>query len=444
MAEYRLPPRQKMINLVYIILIAMLAINISADTLDTYSLLNKGLDRHLSELEDFSNRLSSEIVSEAPETAATIDAIDSMTISLLSYINSVKEDIAKAADKKKYTSADGLRAQEELNAVPDVMLSAINPRASRLHESVLAYRDTLMACVSDSNVRGLIYSYLTLDQDKRLTSWEKATFTSMPAIGGMVYLNSLKESILISEIETCRDIAAAVRKREKENDSTSTDTRYVLINNDQKIVDKDGTIEVPVVNASPYIESVLYSEFENPIDILAIGITPDEISYTVEGGTGSLENGRFYIYPSGQSTEVQLHMSCIRKGEILDLGTQTFKIKPLPIPSPHIVLNDEDIYHGNAPIKKSRLLSITSLGASISDPVNIAYTILGFETVLIKTGSKEVLSASSDGPDLTDEQTAILKSAQNGDKLYFTGITVKSPKGSTVYDLPPISAPVYE
>ena len=104
MAEYRLPPRQKMINLVYIILIAMLAINISADTLDTYSLLNKGLDRHLSELEDFSNRLSSEIVSEAPETAATIDAIDSMTISLLSYINSVKEDIAKAADKKKYTS----------------------------------------------------------------------------------------------------------------------------------------------------------------------------------------------------------------------------------------------------------------------------------------------------------------------------------------------------
>ena len=128
----------------------------------------------------------------------------------------------------------------------------------------------------------------------------------------------------------------------------------------------------------------------------------------------------------------------------MDLGTQTFKIKPLPIPSPHIVLNDEDIYYGNAPIKKSRLLSITSLGASISDPVNIAYTILGFETVLIKTGSKEVLSASSDGPDLTDEQTAILKSAQNGDKLYFTGITVKSPKGSTVYDLPPISAPVYE
>ena len=41
MAGYRLPPRQKMINLVYIILIAMLAINISADTLATYSLLER-------------------------------------------------------------------------------------------------------------------------------------------------------------------------------------------------------------------------------------------------------------------------------------------------------------------------------------------------------------------------------------------------------------------
>lgn len=39
MGKYTLPPRQKMINLLYVILIAMLAINISADVLEGYKLL---------------------------------------------------------------------------------------------------------------------------------------------------------------------------------------------------------------------------------------------------------------------------------------------------------------------------------------------------------------------------------------------------------------------
>lgn len=40
MAKYTLPPRQKMINLLYVVLIAMLAINISSDVLEGYGRMN--------------------------------------------------------------------------------------------------------------------------------------------------------------------------------------------------------------------------------------------------------------------------------------------------------------------------------------------------------------------------------------------------------------------
>ena len=40
MAKYTLPPRQKMINLLYVVLIAMLAINISSYVFDGYGLIN--------------------------------------------------------------------------------------------------------------------------------------------------------------------------------------------------------------------------------------------------------------------------------------------------------------------------------------------------------------------------------------------------------------------
>lgn len=445
MAEYRLPPRQKMINLVYIILIAMLAINISADTLDTYSLLNKGVTERISGLQTLSKKMAEDLAAEDFRNNSAITEIDSMASELIVFIDRLKEDIARAADKKKYTCSENLRAQEELNAVPDVMLSPINSNATHLHEAMTAYKDTLLARISSPDIRTLVSSYLNLDSEKRLTSWEKATFTSMPAIGGITYLNTLKENILVTKIEAYKDISASFQREAAANsDSTDGEYRYVLINNSQKVVDKDGTIEVPVVNAAPYIESVVYAGFDNPIDILAIGITPDKINFDVEGGDGYLKDGTYYICPDEQRKEVVLHMSCTRDSVFKDLGSQTFKVKSLPTPSPYIILSDNTKYTGNVPIEKERIASTVSIGASISEPVNISYKIIRFEIVLIKNNSKDVLSATSYSPTLTEEQKQILLSAENGDKIYFTDITVKSPKGESVYNLPPVSAPVYE
>lgn len=100
MAEYRLPPRQKMINLVYIILIAMLAINISADTLDTYSLLNKGVTERISGLQTLSQKMAEDLAAEDFRNNSAITEIDSMASELIVFIDRLKEDIARAADKK--------------------------------------------------------------------------------------------------------------------------------------------------------------------------------------------------------------------------------------------------------------------------------------------------------------------------------------------------------
>lgn len=448
MAGYRLPPRQKMINLVYIILIAMLAINISSDTLDTYFTLDRGVTTRIEELSVYSKSMRDSIITKKPHLSGQISAIDSLTNGLLNRIDGIKEDIAKAADKKKYTSAEELKAHEELNAVPDVMLSAINPQATMLKEALTAYVDTLVSAVSDSGTKGFIRAFLDTRQDRLLSSWEKATFTSMPAIGGMVYMNTLKENILLAEIETFRSIAEhtgnAGTDQEKDKPAVTTDYRYVLINNDQKIVSKDGTIEVPVVNVTPHMENVLYAEFENPVDILAVGITPENIDYSIEGGYGYLKNGMLYICPDSPEGEVVLGMSCIRNGERRNLGTKTFRTRPLPAPVPYIKLSGDKLYSGNVPIEKSEISSPVALVARIAEPISIEYTVTGFETVLIKSGNRNVMSARSDGPHFSREQKDILRSAENGDKIYFTGITVKSPQGRTTYELPPISAPVYE
>ena len=441
MAEYRLPPRQKMINLVYVILIAMLAINISADTLDTYSLLNRGLRQRAGSLGQYGDRLRDSLVSTVPHLTRAVHVIDSMTADLITDIESAKEETAKAADGKKYVSADELRSLEDLNAVPDVMLSAIRPRGAMLKAEVEAFRDTLLAEASDSITEALLLSCLSLEADKKLTSWEKGVFTSMPAIGGMVYMNTLRENVLIARAITYQHLLGT---RTESGEEEQADARYVLINHDQKIVDADGTIEVPVVSITPHIESVLYGEFDNPVDVLAVGISPEEIDYEVSGARHFLRDGMLYVCPLSSSGTVRVGMHCERKGKTVDLGSRTFRVRQLPVPSPLVRFSDGTSYAGTVPVEKSRLLKMSGISAGISEPVKIVYEVTGFETVLVSKGGEKVLSAVSGSSELTAEQKRIIEGAENGDKLYFTGISAKSPNGATVYRLAPISAPVYE
>ena len=53
MSKYVMPPRQKMINLLYVILIAMLAINISSDVLQGYDLVDKRLMERIAATEKY-------------------------------------------------------------------------------------------------------------------------------------------------------------------------------------------------------------------------------------------------------------------------------------------------------------------------------------------------------------------------------------------------------
>ena len=43
--KYRVTPRQKMINLMYIVLMAMLALNVSPDVLNAFSMVERSLNK---------------------------------------------------------------------------------------------------------------------------------------------------------------------------------------------------------------------------------------------------------------------------------------------------------------------------------------------------------------------------------------------------------------
>ena len=64
----RLSPRQKMINLMYIVLTAMLALNVSSDVLDGFTQVHEGLNRSNTNYGQRNNAIYGELESLAAKT----------------------------------------------------------------------------------------------------------------------------------------------------------------------------------------------------------------------------------------------------------------------------------------------------------------------------------------------------------------------------------------
>ena len=102
MAKYTLPPRQKMINLLYVVLIAMLAINISSDVLEGYGRMNNDYLPQIKKLEEYNRTLLERINSRNDKAALSAQNIDAAAGKLMDTLEELKEDIAWKADKEKY------------------------------------------------------------------------------------------------------------------------------------------------------------------------------------------------------------------------------------------------------------------------------------------------------------------------------------------------------
>lgn len=446
MAEYRLPPRQKMINLVYVILIAMLAINISADTLDTYSLLGRTSNDRIEIMKEYNDRLLEKVMEVNPEYAAYVTRIDSAAMQAIAFTDTLKEDIARAADKKKYTDSAHLKAKEDLDAVPDVMLSAISPKGLFLKQKIDSLKEMFLESGISDATMAAIGRFLELEATGKHISWANETFRSMPAIGGIAYINSIQEAILLSEAELLRDFSSAETHKETvQPDPVPEDSRYVLVNHRQKVINIDGTMDVPVVFASPMVESILYAGYDNPVGLTCIGIDMKDVIFSISGGTGRLESGRYYIWPDKDAGNVLLTMYVEKNGKREEIGQQKFIVRELPLPSPEILSDDNGktaVYAGNVPVPVAVLGKFSRIEAMIKDPVEISYRIISFETILMKSDGETILSAISDGSRFSADQKMQLSSAEPGDKLYITSVLAESPAGGTV-QLPPVNAPIY-
>ena len=204
-------PRQKMINLMYVVLMAMLALNVSNEVLNGFSIVEESLKRttanatreNLAIYEDFGAQMKSN-PQKVKEWYDKAMQVRQMSDSLYNMADELKVAIVKEADGKD-GDLHNIRNKEDMEAANQVMLAPGRGRGKALYEAINSYRKQMLEMAISTRQKKTISEILstTIPEDKRTLgkNWQEYMFESMPAAAAVTLLSTLQSNVRYTEGE---------------------------------------------------------------------------------------------------------------------------------------------------------------------------------------------------------------------------------------------------
>ncbi|MDR0835623.1 MAG: gliding motility protein GldM, partial [Tannerella sp.] len=198
-------PRQKMINLMYLVFIAMMAINVSSEVLEGFELVEKSLR---ASTENSTQR--NEYIKDALDKAYEVNAakvgewykkgtdVKTQTDNLYNYINELKLRIVQEADGKK-GDINKIDHKDDLEASSRIMLAPVVGEGKKLKEKIEGYRGFVDGMVDDPYKKKMFESVLSTEAPDKggmiQVSWEHALFENMPVAAAITLLTKMQSDI---------------------------------------------------------------------------------------------------------------------------------------------------------------------------------------------------------------------------------------------------------
>ena len=454
-----------MINLMYLVFIAMMAMNdTSSEVLSGFELVEKSLresaataaDRNRKTLEELeaANRVNPTKVGEWYKKGVEVKK---QSDELFEYIQQLKLRIIRQADGK------------------DANVDQLQHKRAMLERAI----DTKVPGKSGLNLR----------------SWETALFENMPMASAVTILTKYQNDIRYVEGEALASIARGVDvgdyrvnkivaqvvpKSQIVMSGTPYEAAIVLSaidstqrpqlfigprGSEREVVGYDGTYTVgtgatgtfpvqgylKVPGKDPYYFSSEYSVSaktatvasalmrvlyagrvrENEIEIAVPGVASGDVTATMTNGQIRTENGKRYAVPNMGAREAVISVSAKIGGVSAKIGDFTFKVRQLPKAQPYILYKDANgttrKFTGGR-ISKRALLDAVGLQSAIDDGIlDIECRVKQF-TLTYSDSMGNSLMEVSQGGSFTERQKNYIRNLQRGKQFYIKSVSV-TPEG---------------
>ena len=209
-----------MINLMYVVLMAMLALNISSEVLNGFSIVEESLNRTTANSSKENEVLYDNFAEQMKANPAKVKewfdkatAVKRMSDSLYNYAQQLKLQIVQEADGKDANVLD-IKSKDNLEAASHVMLAPGTGQGHKLFNAINSFRNRILAMVSDPHQRSIIESNLTTKLPKNANTmgknWQEYMFEDMPVAGAVTLLSKLQSDVRYAEGEVLHTLVSNI------------------------------------------------------------------------------------------------------------------------------------------------------------------------------------------------------------------------------------------
>lgn len=217
-------PRQLMINLMYLVLTALLALNVSAEILQAFTLVNKGIGNTNQILSDKNNQIVTGIAGKAAEgedpraREISEDAarIQKVTADFYTYVESVKDSLVNytggLVEDKHHEGEMKLKGESDTERPTTLLIN--KEMATELKEQIEQVRQEYVKLLQKWNGEGKV-AQLTLNVDEeqaeaRHLTWEEFNFYKVPTVAAVTIMTKIQNDAKSAESTVLEHMASQI------------------------------------------------------------------------------------------------------------------------------------------------------------------------------------------------------------------------------------------
>jgi gliding motility-associated protein GldM len=363
-------PRQKMIGMMYLVLTAMLALNVSSSILEGFTMVDNSLHatiesaniRNQSQYADF-KAMEKKNPKKVHDWLVLAVKVQKKSDDLYKYIQKFKVDLVKLADEKEANDSAYVKqiiAKDNLDKAGQYGI--IGGHGKELKAKIDSYSKFLVDLTEDPIKKNMYKSIFSTANSKDGKPWESTMFEMMPVAAVVTVLTKYQSDIRASEAEVIQYLKA------------QTDVNDIRVNR----------VEALVIPDSKYI---IRGDVYRAKIVLSASDSTQNMSYYVNGSP--VAEGKYQT--SCQSTGLKTF-----SGKIVYMGNDGQpKSKPFDgsytVGEPSATLSNEDlnvVYRG---IDNKFSISVPGVAAA-----NISVSVDG-GTAVLKAPGKFIIRPSRDG-----------------------------------------------
>lgn len=204
----------------YVVLMAMLALNVSTEVLEGFSIVEESLHRTTANSSTENEALYGDFKEQMKSNPQKVKAwfekatsVKQMSDSLYDFAQELKVAIVKEADGED-GDVMNINRKEDLEAANQVMLAPGSGKGERLFDAINSFRNRILAMVTDERQRNIIASNLSTTLPKNAKTmgknWQEYMFEDMPVAAAVTLLTKLQSDIRYAEGEVLHTLAANI------------------------------------------------------------------------------------------------------------------------------------------------------------------------------------------------------------------------------------------